>query len=285
MPKSTHQLEDIEMSTHPITNDSAHTETPAEERPFPLPCNTLELLAPFQWMRLAWQDMKRAPRLSLTYGFVLMLLSVTIGSLTWKFGTLALYLGLATGFVFIGPVLAVGLYSISRQLEMGLQPFMGYCIQQGWRHVRGLLVLGFILLIVMLVWARAAALVSVFVPAEADAGWQGLIPYFAIGSAIGLVFASVVFAASAFSLPMLMDRKVDPVTAVVSSFNAVINNKGAMLVWGGIIGFCVLLGFATGFLSFILCLPLIGHATWHGYRATIDASAYPKNLPGASEDD
>lgn len=267
------------MSTQPITNSS---ETPAE-MPFPAPCRKLELTAPLRWLRLGWQDLSAVPRLSLTYGFVLTLLSALIASLTWRYGTLALYLGLATGFVFIGPVLAVGLYSISRQREMGLQPFMGYCIQQGLHHVRGLLVLGLVLLIVLLVWARAAAMVHVFVPVEAEAGWQGMIPFLLIGSAIGSVFAAVVFAASAFSLPMIMDRKADSITAVVSSMNAVLQNKGAMLVWGGLIGLVVLSGFATGFLSFIVLLPVIGHATWHAYRETIDASAWPKNMPGDSD--
>ncbi len=267
------------MSTHPISNPS---ETPAE-MPFPAPCHTLAPSAPLRWLRLGWRDLTAVPRLSLTYGLVLTLISVLIASLTWRYGTLALYLGLATGFVFIGPVLAVGLYSISRQRELGLQPFMGYCIQQGVHHVRGLLVLGLVLLIVLLVWARAAAMVHVFVPVEAEAGWQGLIPFLAIGSAIGLVFASIVFSASAFSLPMIMDRKVDSITAVVSSIHAVLRNKGAMLVWGGLIGLVVLSGFATGFLSFIVLLPVIGHATWHAYRETIDASAWPKNMPGDSD--
>ena len=264
------------MSTQPLTDPS---EAPAA-RPFPAPCCTLTVMAPLRWLRLGWGDIVRAPRLSLTYGLVLTLISIGIGGLTWQYGTLALYLGLATGFVFVGPILAVGLYSISRQIEAGLEPFMGYCIQQGWRHVRGLMVLGLVLLIVLLVWARTAAMVHIFFPVEANPGWQELLPFLGIGSAIGAVFAAIVFTASAFSLPMIMDRQVDSITAVVSSFNAVLSNKGAMLVWICIIGLTVLLGFATGFLAFIVLLPLIGHATWHAYRETIDASAWDKNLPG-----
>ena len=74
---------------------------------------------------------------------------------------------------------------------------------------------------------------------------------------------------------MLLDRKADAVTAVVSSVNAVLCNKIAMFVWGALIVTAVLIGFATGMLAFIVLLPLIGHATWHGYRETIDASAWP----------
>lgn len=263
------------MSMPSVSNPSKN---PAET-PFPAPCRTLSLLAPLRWLRLGWADLTRAPRLSLTYGFVLMSISVLIGALTWRYGTLALYLGLATGFVFVGPILAVGLYSISRQLEAGLVPFMGYCIQEGWHQVRGLLVLGLVLLIVLLVWARAAAMVHIFFPVEADPSWRELLPFLGVGSAIGAVFATLVFAVSAFSLPMIMDRRVDSITAVVSSFNAVLSNKGAMLVWISLIGVTVLLGFATAFLAFIVLLPLIGHATWHAYRETIDASAWNKNTP------
>jgi uncharacterized membrane protein len=266
------------MSTHPITQIP---ESPVQ-LPFPAPCRTLSPSAPLRWLRLGWDDLTRAPRLSLTYGLVLMLMSLAVTGLAWQFGTLAMYFGLATGFVFVGPLLAVGLYSISRQLEAGLTPVMGYCVQQGWRNLQGLLGLGMVLLIVLVMWARVAAMVSVFIPPNADRTWQDLLPFLGIGSAIGAMFTALVFAVSAFSFPMLLDRKVDPVTAVVSSFHAVMRNKGTMLVWAGMIGVAVLSGFATAFLSFVVLLPVIGHATWHAYRETIDASAWPKNLPGDS---
>jgi uncharacterized membrane protein len=239
------------------------------------PCRTLELSAPLRWLRLGWADMMRAPRLSLTYGTVLMTLSVLIAAFTWHFGAMALYIGLATGFVFIGPVLAVGLYSISRQLGKGLTPVMGYCLREGRYHIRELLVLGIILLVVLLVWARAAAMVHVFFPGEAGYGIEQLLPFLGIGSVVGAVFATIVFSASAFSLPMILDRKVDAITASVTSINAVLRNKKPMLLWAGLIGLSVALGFATAFVGFAILLPLIGHATWHAYQETIDAAAWP----------
>jgi uncharacterized membrane protein len=248
-----------------------------ENMPFVAPCRTLELGAPLRWLRLGWADMARAPRLSLTYGAALMALSMLIAALTWRFGTLALYIGLATGFVFIGPVLAVGLYSISRQLGKGLTPVMGYCLREGTYHIRELLVLGIILLVVLLVWARAAATVHVFFPAEPNPGIDQLLPFLGIGSVVGAIFASIVFAASAFSLPMILDRKVDAITASVTSINAVLRNKRPMLLWAGLIGLSVLLGFATACVGFAVLLPLIGHATWHAYQETIDAAAWPQD--------
>ncbi len=248
-----------------------------ENLPFVAPCRTLELTAPLRWLRLGWDDMKRAPRLSLTYGIALMALSLLIASLSWRYGMIALYIGLATGFVFIGPVLAVGLYSISRQLGKGRVPVMGYCLREGKQHIRELLVLGVVLLVVMLVWARAAATVHVLFPVESNPSVQQMLPFLGVGSVIGAVFTAIVFSASAFSLPMIMDRKVDAVTAVVTSVNAVLRNRQPMFLWASLIGLSVVLGFATACVGFAVLLPLIGHATWHAYQEAIDASIWPQN--------
>lgn len=261
---------------------SPDLEVPAspESMPFVAPCRTLDVSAPLRWLRLGWSDMWQTPRLSLTYGVAMMGLSMLIATLAWKYGLAALYLGLATGFVFIGPVLAVGLYSISRQLGQGQRPVMGYCLREGWHHIRELLVLGIVLLVVMLVWARAAATLHVFFPVVSNPDLAQLLPFLSVGTAVGAVFTVVVFAVSAFSLPMIMDRKVDSITAVVTSVNAVLSNKKPMLLWASLIGLSVVLGFATAFVGFAVLLPLIGHATWHAYRDTIDASRWPQNEAG-----
>ena len=250
---------------------------PSADMPFVAPCRTLDMVAPLRWLRLAWVDITRAALISLTYGLALTLLSLLITILTWRYGTMVLYLGLASGFLFIGPVLAVGLYSVSSQLDEGRSPVLGYCIREGKYHLRELLVLGIILLVVLLVWARAATIMSVFLPMQAKPDFIELLPYLGIGSAVGAVFAGVVFAASAFSVPMIMDRKTDAITAVITSVNAVLRNKKPMLLWAAIIVFSVILGFATALLGFLILLPVLGHATWHAYRETIDASAWPKN--------
>ena len=93
---------------------------------------------------------------------------------------------------------------------------------------------------------------------------------------VGGVFAAITFAVSAFSLPMIDDRQTDAITAVVTSVNAVLRNKRAMLNWAAVIVAAVLLGFATAFLLFVITIPLLAYATWHGYLETIDASAWPK---------
>jgi uncharacterized membrane protein len=251
----------------------------AEDMPFVAPCRTLDNGAALRWLQLGWKDLTRAPLVSLTYGLALTLLSLLISFLTWRYGTMALYISLASGFIFMGPILAVGLYSISRQLEEGRKPVLGYCIREGQHHIRELLVLGIILLVVLMVWARAATMMNVFMPMQSHPDLQQLLPFLGIGSMVGAVFAGVVFAASAFSLPMIMDRKTDAITSVVTSANAVLRNKRPLFIWAVIIALTVVLGFATFLIGFIVLLPVIGHATWHAYKDTIDASAWEKNSP------
>jgi uncharacterized membrane protein len=260
---------------------NGQTEGPDTEETAPLPplapARSLDVTAPLRWLRLGWSDLRRAPLIGLAYGLVIVVLSALIALLTWQFGTLALYLGLASGFMFIAPALALGLYSVSRQIELGLRPVLGYCIRDGVRHIRNELVFAVVLLVIFLLWARAASMVHVFFPIEAHPHFADFALFLVVGSAIGAMFAGLVFAFSAFSLPMIMDRKVDPITAIITSVGAVLHNKPAMLLWAAIVFGSVLLGFATGLLGFLVTMPVIGHATWHAYRETIDASAWPEN--------
>ena len=250
-----------------------------DELPFVAPCRLLEPSAPFQWLKLGWRDMWAAPKQSLSYGAMLTLLSGLIALTTWRYGTLAMYLGLASGFVFIGPFLALGLYSISYQVDAKLPPKLSFSLREGREHFRETMVLGICLLVVLLVWGRAATIMNVFRPSHVVESWRDLVPYFGIGSLVGAVFSVIVFAATAFSLPMLLDRRTDAITAVVTSINATLRNKRTMFVWGTLIAASVLIGFATMLLGFVVLLPVIGHATWHAYRATIDASAWPTTHP------
>lgn len=252
------------------------TDSRLKELPFAAPCKTLEFNAPFNWLKLGWNDLKRAPKQSLAYGLVMLLLSYLVSFIAFRFGNFYMLLTMLSGFIFLGPALAIGLYSISSQLQMGQKPVLGYCLREGQRHFGNALLFAVILMVVFLIWARAASMVHVFFPVSTDAGWDEYIVFLSIGSAIGSIFAAIIFSAAAFSLPMIMDRKVDMITAAVTSINAVLHNKKVMLLWGSLIVLSLLICFATALLGLIVLLPLIGHATWHAYQETIDASAWPK---------
>ncbi|MGB1257531.1 MAG: DUF2189 domain-containing protein, partial [Thiolinea sp.] len=124
------------------------------------------------------------------------------------------------------------------------------------------------------IWARAAAMVHVFLPNLAEAGAADIMGFLLVGSAIGAIFAAVVFCIGAFSIPMMMDRDVDAVTAIISSVSAVLRNKLVMLIWGMLIVLGILAGMAAGFIGLAITLPVIGHATWHAYQEVIDIAAW-----------
>jgi len=225
----------------------------AEERatdaPFVAPCRKLAATAPFGWIKKGIADFRRARRQSLMYGGILVALSWLIVGTAWVLGSYILVLALLSGFVFVGPVLAICSYSISRQLERDETPTISRCLVSGRRHLASAMVFALVLMVVFLVWARAASMIHVFFPVAGEYQWRDLLPFLAVGSAVGSLFAGFTFGASAFSLPMLVDRKVDIVTAVVSSINAVLRNKSAMVVWIILIVIGVGIGFATAFMS------------------------------------
>lgn len=255
---------------------SKQTARPPENPALPMlaPCRQLAPRAPFEWLRAGWQDLRRAPRQSLSYGLTTVALSYLISAAAWRWGNLGLYLGLVSGFVFVGPWLAMTFYAISLRLERGERPSLGRSLRDAAQSTGGALLFAVLLVVVLLVWARAANTMYIFFPQINDPSWRDLVTFLGVGSLVGALFCVVIFAASAFSLPMLMDRRVDAVTAVITSINAVLRNKQTMAVWAGMIVASVLLGIVTAWLAFAVVMPWIGHATWHAYRATIDASAW-----------
>lgn len=253
----------------------AATMTDTDALPFAAPCRRLTPSAPWAWLRRGFADQRRAPRQSLLWGALTALLSIGVSAIAWRFGSYWLLLAALSGFVFVAPLIAIAPYSISTQLARGERPSLRACLHDQLRLRGTAMVFALVLLVIFLVWARAASMISVFFPFEANPGWHELIPYLGIGSAVGSVFALLCFAVTAFALPMMHERRVDAITAVVSSVNAVLRNKRAMLVWAAIIIGSVLIGLATAFIGFIVTMPLIGHASWHAYRETLDASAWP----------
>jgi uncharacterized membrane protein len=251
--------------------------------PFAAPCHQLPASAPFRWVAKGWQDFRRAPRQSLGYGIAIALLSWLVTGIGLRLGSYWAVLVLLSGFVFVAPVLALGLYSISRQLERGLVPALGRCLTEQRKTLGTVMVFALALLVVFLVWARAGSMVHVFFPVRSNPDWGQLATFLAIGSAVGSIFALLTFVFSAFSLPMICDREADAITAIVTSVNAVLRNKPAMAVWVMLIVGLTALGFATALLGLAVTIPVLGYATWHGYRETIDASAWPLNEPAGEQ--
>jgi uncharacterized membrane protein len=243
-------------------------------RPFVLPCAKLAWSAPLRWLRLGWRDFRRAPALSLVFGGVILLVSLGVSVLAWGLGRFALLALLLSGFVFVAPLIAVGLYCVSRELEAGRAPSLRHSFVLARRVLGQAGVFALAQLVILMLWVRAGMMVNAFVPVE-DGSTVALVEFLLIGSAAGSVFAALTFAIAAFSLPMIADRDVDMVTAGVSSVNAVLRNKGVLLWWAALIAALTALGFLTAYLGLVIVMPWLAYATWHAYRETLDASSWP----------
>ena len=252
-----------------------------DEMPFVARCRELSPWAPFRWVRLGVKDLLQAPQQSLIYGLAVALMIAIVSLLAWMKGSQWIMFAMLGGFVFLAPLTCIGLYAISAQLERGQPPLMARSLRAAFRrHLGNEMIFAIILLIIFLLWARAAVIVTVFFPTDGEQTWRDLLPYLTFGSMIGSVFAAVTFSASAFSLPMIMHRDVDSITAIVTSVNAVLRNKRAMALWLTIIVTSLLLGLVTAFVGLIVIIPVIGYAAWHGYLETIDAEEFPRHDVG-----
>jgi len=238
------------------------------------------LLAPadaFTWLAKGWQDLTVQSMTSLCYGLLILLASVAIVGGLFRLGWDYILFPAFAGFMVVGPILAIGLYEKSRRLAAGLPVSLASMIFVRPRCGGQILFAGVLLCLLMITWMRAAVLIYALfcglVPFPGlehiapmlfttPVGWAMLI----VGSAVGGLFAAFSFAISAFSIPMMLDRRVDALTAMGSSMALVWNNLPVMLTWGAIALALFLLSLATGMLGLIIVFPLLGHGTWHAYR-------------------
>ena len=261
--------------------DQSTPEFEKEAMPFVAPCRQLEPLAPLGWIRLGFRDLGRAPGQSLMYGFLMAMIMAIVVWLAWTRGSQYIMLAMLGGFVFIAPLACVGLYAISAQLEREQAPSIARSLRAAFRrHIGNELIFAIVLLVIFMVWSRAALMITVFFPMGAEPDLEALLPFLTIGTIVGAFFAIVTFSASAFSLPMIMHRDVDSITAIVTSINAVLRNKFAMMLWLALIMLGLVIGFATAFVGLIVILPVIGYGAWHGYLETIDAERFPRHTVG-----
>jgi len=230
------------------------------------------------WLRDGWRDLWDEPASSLAYGGFVFLLSLAIMLglvlLRWDY---ILFPALA-GFMVVGPFLALGLYDKSRRLARGEPVSLVRMILPEIASGGQILFTGALLCLIMLLWMRAAVLLyALFFGVRPFPGLDHVaamlfttpvgLAMLVVGTLIGGLFAAFAFAISAFSIPMMLDRKMDALTAMGTSWMLVWHNLPAMLSWGAIVLALFLLSAATGLVGLILVFPLLGHATWHAYQA------------------
>jgi uncharacterized membrane protein len=254
---------------------------PPVASPLPTPnrwARPLTATDPYKWLALGWRDLKTVPSMSIAYGVTIFLISVGfVGGLIALGRDYILFPAFA-GFMVVGPILAVGLYEKSRRIEAG-QPLRWHDIFFVRPRSGGQIVFtGVLLCLLMMVWMRAAVIIyALFFGLLPFPGLDHIAPMLfttgvglamlAVGTAVGGLFAAFSFAISAFSIPMLLNEPIDALTAMGSSMALVWNNLRVLLVWAVIVLALFLLSLATGMIGLIVIYPLLGHATWHAYRA------------------
>jgi uncharacterized membrane protein len=246
------------------------------------PVREVPLLRPFRWLALGWRDFTRAFLPSVLHGILAAAGGYIILAVVW--GQFHLMSGALTGFLLVAPILATGLYDLSRRMARGEAPSLG-AVFSAWRiSLRPLVWLGLILVVLGTFWMLiSVVLIALFVKASIT-GFESFVRYvvlsqnsnlFEIWVLLGGIFAALVFAATVVSAPLLLDRDVDMLTAILTSFRAVSANPLPMALWATLIMAATFLGMATLLLGLVVALPVIGHASWHAYADVVDAAALP----------
>jgi uncharacterized membrane protein len=234
-------------------------------------------LRPFDWLSRGARDYIANPLPSLFYG-------ASFAAMGWlvvfTFRHAYEYASaLVTGFFLVGPFLAIGLYDLSRRREHGMQAGLAPTLTAWSGNAGAFGVFALVLTVILLVWARASLVVfALFYTGEMPTVAGFLDQMFSFGNlefvvaylCVGGFFAVLVFAIAVVSVPMMLDRGTDGVIAVLTSLRAFAGNVPAMIVWGAIIVVLVAGGFALFFVGLAIVVPVIGHATWHAYRALIE---------------
>ena len=257
-------------------------ESPAliESRAFGV--RNIPMLRPLGWLARGWRDLVRCPLPGLLHGLALALFGAALILLAHdQFWLLS---GAFTGFLLVGPILATGLYAVSRALERGQRADLAVAVA-AWKpdRVQGRRLMGFGLLLALAGtgWVlTSASLVTGFAAAPVTTPLDFLrvvvlnddSPLFQIWLVMGAILAAPVFASSVVAIPLLLDRQVSVLAAVLTSWRVVQAHPLPMALWAALLMGLTVLGMATALLGLVVVAPWLAHASWHAYRDLVSTS-------------
>ena len=253
----------------------AFSVAPTPESEHGIRLRSLSFADPLRWLKLGWRDFIRSPAIGLFYGGCF----VAMGWALMKVFEHAppYVLGLSGGFLLVGPFMCLGMYRVSQRLENGETPGFADSVM-AWKtktSQRG--IFGFVLLVLEMLWARAT-LVVFAVTFDGMPDFKGSllalldpqnIGFIVAWLVLGALFATLIFAVSVVSIPMILHRQTDAITAGLTSMRLVLTQTPVMLFWALLIAALVLLAMLPGFAGLLVVGPVLGHASWHAYRAAV----------------
>jgi uncharacterized membrane protein len=230
------------------------------------------------WLGAGWRDFRTNPVPSLLYGLAVFAVSILVVWGMFRYEIDYFFFPALSGFLVLGPLIAAGLYEKSRRLERGESTTIGQMLLVRPASSYQSAFLGLLLLLLFMLWQRAAVLLyALHMGVRPFPGFDDMVAQvfttpmglslIVTGTAVGGLFAAFAFAVSVFAVPMMLEERTDALTAMGISLALVWNNLEVMLAWAAIVVALFLASLATGFLGLILAFPVLGHATWHAYRA------------------
>jgi uncharacterized membrane protein len=247
----------------------------------------LQWLDPLRWLARGSKDVLVHPWIGIFYGLAFWTMALVLGAV---FKSNPEYtMSIASGCLLVGPFLVMGLYDVSRRNAAGLDADFGASLICWDQHIPSMGMLVLVLIVLELLWGRASLVVfAVFfntgMPSTASVvsavfnpeNWEFLLAYMVVGGA----FAAIVFSLSVISIPMILDRDVDAISAAIASLEVVFQNTGIMVFWGFLLSLLVILAFQVPWGAGIIVVgPLLGHASWHAYQSAIH---WPETTAGTA---
>lgn len=247
----------------------------ANANPLPtLGVRSVPLLRPLRWLGLGWRDLRRCPVPGLLHGAVMAAFGALLLVLARdRFWLLA---GAFSGFLLVAPIVATGLYAVSRELEQGRRPGLRTALAAWWPRDSRLVVFGLLLALAGTGWVlTSASLITRFAsePVNNPADFLHVVVLgghahlFEVWLALGGALAAPVFSSSVVAIPLLLDRRIPVLLAVLTSVRAALQNPAPMALWGTVIMALTVLGMlATAMVGLVVVVPWLAHASWHAYR-------------------
>lgn len=280
--------EPVPPAADPAVPAAGGLDVPAPPSVFSIVLRPVGFADPLRWLVAGARDFLRHPGIGLFYGGCFMVMGWALMKVYEA--APAYTLALSAGFLLMGPFLCMGLYQVSMRLERGEKPDFGDSLLAFESRIGTMAIFGGVLLVLEMLWGRAS-LVVFAVSFDGMPDFKGSIlalfdpdnlGFIVAYLCVGAVFAGLIFSVSVVAIPMILDRQTDAITAGLTSLRLCLTQPMVMIWWGAIITVLVVAAMLPWFIGLAVVGPILGHATWHCYRAAVEpAPDVPQQVAAA----